>query len=225
MVRTLKNLSDLRETGFGRPSPRHGLKLLWWFAHDCVQIDSNGRMTALCNPEYGDFGFHRFYNGDGLLPYFGKYYEVGNLNTPGSLPGYVTEHHTGYSDDSNTDRIIVSFNSSCNRLEKIYVTQHSDEVNFDQNRTYNISLDLLKDIQELRLKEFLRESVNDSSQISYKMQCRHTPFPSPAQSAKSEPYQSQTVESIKDVCAKCCKMLFYMFLFICVVFLILIAKI
>uniref|UniRef100_A0A671R5Q5 Uncharacterized protein n=1 Tax=Sinocyclocheilus anshuiensis TaxID=1608454 RepID=A0A671R5Q5_9TELE len=113
MMRILNNLSDLRETRFGQPCPRHGLKLLWWFAHDCVQIDSNGRMTAQCDPANGAFGFHQFYNVDGLLPKTTlPYYELGNLNTPGSLPHYVTENCTGYSDSSNTDRNIVSFKSS-----------------------------------------------------------------------------------------------------------------
>ncbi len=63
MVGTLNDLSDLRETRFGRPRPRHGLNLLWWFAHKCVEIDSNGQMIAQCNPEYGDFDFDLFYNG------------------------------------------------------------------------------------------------------------------------------------------------------------------
>ncbi len=86
---------------------------------------------------------------------------MGNLNTTDSLPDYVTKSYTGLSDNSNKDRIIVSFDSVWNRFEKMYVTQHSDQVNFDQNHTYCISLDLLKDIQELRLKEFLRETMND----------------------------------------------------------------
>uniref|UniRef100_A0A671LD26 Uncharacterized protein n=1 Tax=Sinocyclocheilus anshuiensis TaxID=1608454 RepID=A0A671LD26_9TELE len=149
-MRTLYDLSDLRQTGFGQPYPRHGLNLLWWFAHDCVQIDFNGRMTAQCNPTNGAFGFHRFYNGGGLLPYTNlPYYEAGNLSTPGSLPDYVTQKYTGYSDSSNTDRIIVSFNSSWNRFDSIYVTRHSDQANFDQNHTYCISLDLLKRIKRL----------------------------------------------------------------------------
>uniref|UniRef100_A0A672LZD2 Uncharacterized protein n=1 Tax=Sinocyclocheilus grahami TaxID=75366 RepID=A0A672LZD2_SINGR len=242
MVINLNNLSDLRESRFGQPPPRHGLNLLWWFAHDCVQIDFNGRLTAECNPTNGAFGFHRFHNRDGLLPYSDLlYYEVGNLNSTDSLPDYVTENYTGYSDSSNTDRIIVSFGPRRRRFENVYVTQHSDQVHFDQNHTYRISTELIKDIQDLSREEFLREptnhsehisidihqeTMNDSYQISYQMHCRHTPFSSPAQSVKSEPYQSQESKSIKDVCAKCCKMLFCMFLFIFVVFfLLLIMKI
>ncbi len=167
MVRTLNDLSDLTETRFGRPPPRHGLNLLWWFAHYCVQIDFNGRMIAKCNPKNEEFGFHRFYNRDGLLPYSNlPYYEVGNLYSANSLPDYVTEHYTGYSDNSNKDRIIVSFDPRRRRFMNVYVTQHSDQVHFDQNHTYRISLDLLKDIQELNRKDFLRGRTNRSEHIS-----------------------------------------------------------
>uniref|UniRef100_A0A8C2GAX1 Uncharacterized protein n=1 Tax=Cyprinus carpio TaxID=7962 RepID=A0A8C2GAX1_CYPCA len=166
-MRTLNYLSDLKETRFGQPPPRHGLSLLWWFAHDCVQIDFNGRMTAECNPTNGAFGFHRFHNRDGLLPYSDlPYYEVGNLSSTDSLPDYVTENYTGYSDSSNKDRIIVSFNPRRRRFENIYVTQHSDQVNFDQNHTYRISTELIKDIQDLSRKDFLRGRTNRSEHIS-----------------------------------------------------------
>ncbi|XP_026059460.1 uncharacterized protein LOC113044075 [Carassius auratus] len=216
MVRTLYNLSDLRETRFGQPSPRHGLSLLWWFAHNCVQIDSNSRMTALYNPEYGAFGFDLFYNRERLLPYSNRpYYEVGNLNNPGSLPHYVTKKYTGYSDDSNKDRIIVSFNSRWNRFEKIYVTQHSDEVHFDQNHTYRISPKLLEDIQELNLKKFLRKTINNSYQISYQMHC--TPCPSPAPSVKTESNQRQGSKSVKGVCAESCEVLFCIIIIIIII--------
>ncbi len=46
------------------------------------------------------------------------------------------------------------------------MTQHSDRVNFDQNHTYRISLDLLNDIQDLSREEFLREPTNHSEHIS-----------------------------------------------------------
>uniref|UniRef100_A0A8C1WCD1 Uncharacterized protein n=1 Tax=Cyprinus carpio TaxID=7962 RepID=A0A8C1WCD1_CYPCA len=192
MVRTLNNLSDLRQTGFGQPRPRHGLSLLWWFSHDCVQIDSNGRMIAQYNPENGAFGFHRFYNRDRLLPKTNlPYYEVGNLSSTNSLPDYVIENYTGYSDNSNKDRIIVSFDSGWNRFEKIYVTQHSGQVKFDQNRTYCISTELIKDIQDLNLEDFLRGRTNRSEHISIDI-------PQPVQ---IQPFQSQST------CEECCNML------------------
>ncbi|ROL46573.1 hypothetical protein DPX16_21757 [Anabarilius grahami] len=159
-MRTLYDLSDLRESRFGRPPPRHGLILLWWFAHECVLIDSNGRMIAQCNPENGAFGFHRFYNRERLLPYADlPYYEVGNLHITHSLPRYVTEKYTGHSDNSNKDRIIVLFNSMWSRFDSVYVTQHSDQLKFDQNHTYCISIKLMKDIKDLSREEFLREPI------------------------------------------------------------------
>lgn len=167
MVGTLNKLSKLRETKYGQPPPRHGLNLLWWFAHACVQIDSNDQMIAKCNPANGAFGFHRFYNWDYLLPKINlPYYEVGNLNTPDSLPYYVIEYHSGHSDNSNKDRIIVSYNSRQRRFMNVYVTQHSDQKHFDQNHTYRISLDLLKDIQELSREDFLSGRTNRPEHIS-----------------------------------------------------------
>ncbi|XP_043090243.1 uncharacterized protein LOC122340991 [Puntigrus tetrazona] len=193
IVRTLDYLLDLRQSGFGRPPPRHGLNLLWWFAHDCVQIDFNGRMTALCNPTNRAFGFHRFHNRDALLPYSDlPYYEVGNLNSTDSLPGYVTEHHTGYSDDSNTDRIIASFDPRRRRFENVYVTQHSDQVHFDQNRTYRISPDLIKDIQNLKRKDFLRGRTNRSEHVSIDM-------PPTEQTNSSPSLSNELMQDIRDL--------------------------
>nr|XP_003197780.3 uncharacterized protein LOC100535525 [Danio rerio] len=162
-METLNSLSDLKESGFGRPPPRHGLNLLWWFAQECVRIDSNQQMTALCYPENGCFGFHRFYNRDRpkLLPPINlPYYEVGNLHNPGSLPYYVIENYTGYLDDSNCDRIIVSYNWRWKKFDSVYVTRHSDQKNFDPNCTRQISPELMKTIKEMRRAEFLSERRN-----------------------------------------------------------------
>jgi len=212
-MRTLNNLSDLRESKFGQPPPRHGLILLWWFAHECVDIDSNGRKLALCNPKNGDFGFHRFYNADKLLPESNLlYYEVGNLHTTDSLPEYVTVYDTRrLDDDSNTDRIIVLFRSNWfpQRFDWIYVTQHSDQTHFDQNHTYCISSDLMKDIKELSRKEFLMETLNESNQIHYQMHCRRSQSPSAARSAERKLQQGQRSRS-SSVCVKLCKMLICM---------------
>ncbi len=214
-VRTLYNLSELRETRFGRPPPRHGLNLLWWFAHYCVQIDSNDQMIAKCNPANGAFGFHRFYNWDRLLPYSDlPYYEVGNLNTPDSLPDYVTKRYTGYSDSSNMDRIIVSFNSRQRRFMNVYVTQHSDQKHFDQNHTYRISLDLLKDIQELNRKDFLRRRTNRPEHISINI----------PQSVQ----HNQTNTSQREKCCwalLCCSLLILMLVIAATVYLLLKMKI
>lgn len=116
MARTLNELSQLKETNFGQPDPRHGLRLLWWFAHECVHIDMDNFMIALYNPaeDFGRFGFRRFYNRieddeDRLLPNNNlPYYEVGNLSF-GSLPHYVTLNYNSNRADSNADRVIVRF--------------------------------------------------------------------------------------------------------------------
>ncbi|XP_073716645.1 uncharacterized protein [Misgurnus anguillicaudatus] len=174
MVRTLNELSQLKDNRFGQPDPRHGLRLLWWFANECVSIDSYGRMIAQCNPATGEFGFHRFYNRieddeDRLLPnnFTLPYYEVGNLNDSGSLPSYVTVNHNRNRADSNKDRIIVRYNSGLSSFDRIYVTQHADHVNFDQNHTYRISQGLIRTIGSMALGEFLRQTRNQILLQSY----------------------------------------------------------
>ncbi|KAK2909297.1 hypothetical protein Q8A67_005134 [Cirrhinus molitorella] len=146
-----------------------------------------------CNPANGDFGFHRFYNRERLLPYSDLlYYEVGNLNTTGSLPDYVTEYYTRHSDNSNTDRIIVSFHARWRRFENIYVTQHCDQTNFDQNHTYRISIKLIKDIQELSREKFLIEPTNCSEHVS-------TSIYQPVQNNTSQSTSSELMKNHEDV--------------------------
>ncbi|KAK9981511.1 hypothetical protein ABG768_001040 [Culter alburnus] len=154
-------------------------------------------MIARCDPENGDFGFRRFYNADDLLPRTNlPYYEVGNLNTTGPLPEYVTEDYTGYLDDSNTDRIIVLFKSSWStpRFDRIYVTRHSDQTNFDWNHTYCISSDL-----------FPSAAQSVKSELS--------------QSQRSH------LSTEDDTCSKCCKRLMMLLFIFAVFFLLLKLKI
>ena len=64
----LTTVTDLKESGFGRPRPRHGLPLVYWFSSECVTfLDQQGAMEARCDVETGDFGFHRFNNFEGIL--------------------------------------------------------------------------------------------------------------------------------------------------------------
>lgn len=158
---TLNEISHLEQCRFGRPSPRHGLKLLYWFANDCVSFDLNNEMISECDPDSGEFGFHQFQNRYErnrvkLLPDVDlPYYVVGNLNKPRSyeLPHYVREEYTGRYDNSNMDRIIISMDYEW--LDKVYVTEHNDRSNYNSEATYGISKGLLKVIQGLSLIDFL----------------------------------------------------------------------
>ncbi len=112
-----------------------------------------------------------------------------DLTNAGSLPYYVTENYTWHSDKSNKDRIIVSFEPRWRRFTNVYVTQHSDQTNFDQNRTYRISTDLLKDIKELSREEFHRGRTTRSEHISISI----------PQSLKTTTCQSISNELMQDI--------------------------
>lgn len=117
---------------------------------------------------------------------------MGNLSSC-SLPNYVTANYNRNRADSNADRIIVRFQPNPPSFDRIYVTQHSDQVNFNANTTYRISHGLLKTIKSLRLEEFLRRTRNDSPlgmifQPHYNrvhsthLQSQHTPYRATADS-------------------------------------------
>lgn len=162
MVETLNELAQLRNTRFGRPRPRHGLKLLYWFANECISFENNN-MLSECDPAEGDFGFHYFENRydqyrNKLLPDVDfPYYVVGNLNSEGAeeFPDYVSEDDYTDEHNSNTDRIIVSLDEEW--LDKVYVTQHNDRSNYDPHATYRISRGLLMIIRRMSLEDFLVE--------------------------------------------------------------------
>lgn len=160
---TLNELKHLRDSHFGRPRPRHGLRLLFWLAHDFINFEYN-EMIATSDPYDGCFGFHQFYNriddeddDAPLLPPNFIYYEVGNLNDEDAenLPDYVTEQHTYRRDNSNTDHIILCMDGLC--VHKVYVTQHSNNANFSRSDTYRISQGLIRIIKKLSLTEFLEK--------------------------------------------------------------------
>lgn len=161
-VDKLHHTAQLKRTGFGQPPPRHGLHLLHWFCTECLCFDENNKMVAYCNPNEGDFGFHRFENrfenGVQLLPDINvPYYVVGNLNTDGAneLPDYVHKMYTGLYDNSNKDRIIVSLKNG--RFDKVYITEHFGEWNYDPDKTYRINNKLIKYISHKNRTDFLNE--------------------------------------------------------------------
>ncbi|XP_010900945.2 uncharacterized protein LOC105029331 [Esox lucius] len=164
----LRTLDDLYRSGFGRPLPRHGLMLLFWFANECVNFDDHNNTWVRCQPEKGDFGFHHFGNFEEILPVLvrdgrEKYFEVGNLNTENypeanDLQPYVRRYYElapGNYRQSNKDRIIIKLNQR--KVKATYVTEHKDgnRGDFDPEHTHLVSPDLIRDIQELELKEFL----------------------------------------------------------------------
>ncbi|XP_064843256.1 uncharacterized protein LOC135554751 [Oncorhynchus masou masou] len=168
MVQTLNNMAELRGSRFGRPWPRHGLKLLFWFANDYIVFDDDNQMVANYDPEEGDFGFHHFRNRlecennvcKRLLPYSEyPFYEVGNLYLPTSksLPKYVREGNTHQIDTSNMDRLIISMRPDMT-VDQVYVTQHEDLRSFDPVNTYRISRGLLMIICGHPLSKFLKQA-------------------------------------------------------------------
>uniref|UniRef100_A0A8B9LHS8 Wu:fc75a09 n=1 Tax=Astyanax mexicanus TaxID=7994 RepID=A0A8B9LHS8_ASTMX len=164
---TLNEMDHLKRSGFGGYYPRHGLKLLYWFAKDFITFDRSNNITSTYHPERGDFGFCYFHNrldqNVKLLPdVVHKYYEVGNLNSPGrhDFPDYVTEDYTGRQDDSNMDRIIISI-TNVKWFERVYVTEHIDLKNFNRKATYRISKGLLKNIRNLRLEVCMKTVIKN----------------------------------------------------------------
>ncbi|XP_016361945.1 uncharacterized protein LOC107703734 [Sinocyclocheilus anshuiensis] len=149
----ITTISQLKECGFGQPWPRHGLKLLFWFAKHCIWVKGDNMFLA-CDPTKEDFGFHLFENRctkrkGKLLPDVNfPYYLLGDLNSPGAdmLPNHIKEHNTGQQDDSNADRIIVTTHGQW-RFGKIYVSMHKDQSSFDPYATFHISRRLLKIIR------------------------------------------------------------------------------
>ncbi|XP_049426498.1 uncharacterized protein LOC125885100 [Epinephelus fuscoguttatus] len=175
-------LEHLMNSGFGRPFPRHGLQLLFWFANQCVTCEPINfvvimKLVSDCQPENGFFGFHQFGNVEELLPVLKKpkkrkgktkvvYYEVGNLNTetyPASanLPAYVRENYGLYG-DYNIDRIIIGYQVKTRVVETVYVTEHDGVAfgRFNTDRTYEVSPELIQVLQnpQLDLTTFLNRT-------------------------------------------------------------------
>ncbi|XP_045066626.1 uncharacterized protein LOC121551899 [Coregonus clupeaformis] len=194
MVRTLNNMAELRASRFGCPSPRHGLKLLFWFANDYIFFDNDNQMVANYNPNKGGFGFRHFYNRlecdnnvcKKLLPDDGyPFYEVGNLHLTASysMPNYVRKDYNVHIDNSNMDRLIISMRPD-RTVDKVYVTQHEDLRSFDPVNTYRLSRGLLMIIcshssADMSLEDFLEQAgYSTHAQI---------PFTSPASSPAPSP--------------------------------------
>uniref|UniRef100_A0A4W5RU43 Uncharacterized protein n=1 Tax=Hucho hucho TaxID=62062 RepID=A0A4W5RU43_9TELE len=169
----LSTIQDLKDSGFGRPPPRHGLKLLFWFANECVVFNHHGKMLVQCHPEREDFGFHYFGNFEEILPVLSRdrresYFEVGNLNTETyskaeDLPDYVRQGYglsLGYR-QCNKDRIIIRLKQR--DVTATYVTEHKEDGGrgkFDSERTHLVNPNLIRIIRdpELELATFLYQT-------------------------------------------------------------------
>ena len=171
-IRTLNEIEHLESSGYGRPCPRHGLHLLYWFCNDYVSVDNNGDLVASEHPKGKKYGFHWFGNhseDDGqLLPQQNtSYFEVGNLFAPGAgdLPEYVRLNNRRDSNLSNMDRIIISLRSRL-IVDKVYVTQHIDRSKFDRQNTFCISKGLVMILRNLDLEDGLLWQVGYLSQTA-----------------------------------------------------------
>ncbi|KAK3553727.1 hypothetical protein QTP70_007590 [Hemibagrus guttatus] len=128
---TLNSLTELQRTGFGRPRPRHGQKLLYWFL--AIIQDYNNNLLQLIVTYNTDFSFHPFENIENLLPNNHlKYWVLGNLSKPGArdLPEHILRYHTGCHDSSNMDRIIVRVDKNC--LQTLYTVTELEQSVFSQ---------------------------------------------------------------------------------------------
>ncbi|XP_043968979.1 uncharacterized protein LOC122828946 isoform X1 [Gambusia affinis] len=169
----IHTLDHLDTSGFGRPFPRHGLQLLFWFSNHCVTFepDNSGDVMKLvsgCQPENGAYGFHRFGNMEELLPVLHKpkknkssrqllYFVVGNLSTQSypqsaDLPAFVREN-LGADGVSNSDRIIISYQVKTRLVGKVYVTEHDDADvgGFRSDGTHEVSSQLIRLLQNPQL--------------------------------------------------------------------------
>ncbi|XP_066497727.1 uncharacterized protein [Hoplias malabaricus] len=173
-LRSFRNIKSLKINGFGEKYPRHGLLLIYWFANQVSLHPGEDFLRLRFNPAQTDYGFQLYKNslvfspgGNGerrALPCLNEsmnrvYYSVGSLQSVtirSQMPSYITQDFHNFPEDLNRDldRIVVRVQKSRpTTADKVFVTQ---EVNtehgriYDPDQTYEISLDLLKQVQALR---------------------------------------------------------------------------
>ncbi|XP_065118379.1 uncharacterized protein [Paramisgurnus dabryanus] len=164
-VGKLKNIDDLKNVGYGKPFPRHGLQLLFWFAQQVDRADQNViHMNSDFNPK-GNFGFHEFKNYEEILPNISirgvQYYSVGNLNYKypdkhkypegKKLPCYVRKYYNKEKPLNNMDRLMISVNpNSPKTVYSVYITAHiNNSGEFDHDATYEIDSSLINNIKRI----------------------------------------------------------------------------
>ncbi|CAL8329340.1 unnamed protein product [Lota lota] len=125
-LQTLNSDKDLKRTRFGRPPPRHGLRLLTWYVKTCL----NNNMKARCDPVTGEYGFHPFENREQLLPSLTDkkfaYFAIGNLNSPRAkdLPYDVRKDYDRNDYLSNMDRVLVKYDQNTGHIRDIFISEH-----------------------------------------------------------------------------------------------------
>ncbi|XP_065144944.1 uncharacterized protein [Paramisgurnus dabryanus] len=145
-LRRLNNFDDLRNVNYGKHFPRHGLKLLFWFAQIITSVDQNNVFQVNFEPRRGDFGFHRFRNYEHILPplnyLYDGYYSVGNLNSPAAtaLPNFVTwDCYSSHYPEHNMDRFVAAvIQNNPTRINRVFLTSHTYQQNsFEPYDTYH----------------------------------------------------------------------------------------
>lgn len=184
-IRTLNSIDELADIKieFGKKFPRHGLRLLYWLSKRVEYNSDNVPELRNIDPSLGHYGFHYDSIYDAILPSNTdfRYYTFGNLNPyahSGSrqLPWDVTKYfygigvYTGSRNqqrliDSNKDRIIVQFhqNASHSLVKQVFISEQGNSHN-----TYEISLDLLRNINNIQSGEntFLKQARYDFTTIN-----------------------------------------------------------
>lgn len=159
ILNTIRDLAD-NNIDFGKTPPRHGLKLLYWLAHS-MAIDQNDVMQLEIMGQRKDYDIHPFKNIEQIFSSGHFYYTLGNLGkiAVGKLPCYVTKDYNRNIPNSNRDRIVIqTLENTPTRVTRLYITQHPHKSNsYDRRHTYEISSQLIREIQNMELEEFLRQ--------------------------------------------------------------------
>lgn len=184
-IRTLNTIDELADSKieFGKKFPQHGLRLLYWLSKVVEYNLDNVPELRNINPSTGHYGFHYDSSYDAILPSNPdfRYYTFGNLNPSAhsgsrQLPWDITKYFYGigvYTGprsqqrliDSNKDRIIVQLvqNTSHSVVKRVFISEQGNS-----HKTYQISLNLLRDINNIRSGEntFLKQARYDFRSIN-----------------------------------------------------------